>query len=280
MWVRKYPYYKKALSYTPWIAAGGLLFDGGIESIKNTLLCALVLLFVHILRISRLILMLPDARVRAICWLHSGANMAGVLVPFKLGEIFRVCLLLKLYQKKGFGAWITERFLDGFWILLFLIIVSGNPQNIIGVALIVFLLGFWIFGMSFLLSIIAKKLLTQYPSPKMANLTVKIVSIMKLSKMSRFDFKIWGFLIIITSIIWLLEILAIIFLAGMIPTNLAAFPLISMGGVSINEWLPSLRYEYVLENIGSIAKFGASYVTAQLISSFILFYIGRKQWTL
>ncbi|QBP74005.1 hypothetical protein E2K99_02790 [Herbaspirillum huttiense] len=90
------------------------------------LLCVVGLyIFSHLLRMMRLFLLTLDERSKAahLISAHALTAFPSSFLPFKLGEVLRLCAFLRIYEfkRKGLAIWLAERFGDVLVISVFIV---------------------------------------------------------------------------------------------------------------------------------------------------------------
>lgn len=90
---------------------------------------ALLYLVSHALRFARLLMLLIEMRSgrRHLLWTHVESAWVGALLPFRLGELFRVVRLSEVTDswRHGVAAYIVEKFFDAAFLLVIVIAIIG-----------------------------------------------------------------------------------------------------------------------------------------------------------
>ncbi len=86
----------------------------------------------HALRFVRLLVLLIEMRFggRRLLWTHFETAWVGALLPFRLGELFRVIRLSEVTEswRDGVAAYFVEKFFDGAFLLVLVVSVIGLDE--------------------------------------------------------------------------------------------------------------------------------------------------------
>lgn len=98
---------------------------------SRVVVASAVVLYVlsHVLRFVRLRVLLIEMRLgfRHLLWTHFETAWVGALLPFRLGELFRVIRLSEVTEswRDGVAAYVVEKFFDGAFLLVIVVGVIG-----------------------------------------------------------------------------------------------------------------------------------------------------------
>lgn len=222
----------------------------GYENWYLIALSILLYMVSHFVRVIRLIILSPtkDIKIRQLIKEQYKANGVNLLFPFKLGEAYRF-----IYFKKFFGSYanslavlVCERLLDLIVISTFLAItiyLSEIPINefksilLIALCLILVLL-FILFILDEILDIINQVIVQKETTKRTIQIIAAISNINKAIKKIKIIFsnKLIP-CIVITMMIWILEILVFYLFLGLLENRLDLMILLALA-VSLSSLLP------------------------------------------